>query len=52
VGDAIVAAATAPDRTGEAAAARAWAAGFDLPAVAERLADLLASRARAGAGAR
>jgi glycosyltransferase involved in cell wall biosynthesis len=52
LGDAIVAAATAPDRAGAAAAARAWAAGFGLPAVADRLADLLGSRARAGVGTR
>ena len=51
LGDAIVAAARTPDRDREAAAARAWAAGFALPAVADGLADLLASRARAGVGA-
>jgi glycosyltransferase involved in cell wall biosynthesis len=37
----------AADRADRVAAARAWAAGFDLPAVAARLADLLAARAGA-----
>jgi len=39
----------AADRADRVAAARAWAAGFDLPAVAARLADLLAARAGATA---
>jgi glycosyltransferase involved in cell wall biosynthesis len=49
---AIVAAAGTPDREAEVAAARVWAAGFDLPAVADRLAELLATRAAAGVPAR
>jgi glycosyltransferase involved in cell wall biosynthesis len=41
----IVAAATA-DRAAAAQAARAWAAHFDIATVADRLAELLASRCR------
>jgi glycosyltransferase involved in cell wall biosynthesis len=47
--DALVAALREPaaDRAARVAAARAWAGTFDLPAVAARLADLLAARAGA-----
>jgi glycosyltransferase involved in cell wall biosynthesis/peptidoglycan/xylan/chitin deacetylase (PgdA/CDA1 family) len=44
---AMIAAYRSPDSDGEAAAARAWAARFDVDTIAGRLGDLLEDRARA-----
>jgi glycosyltransferase involved in cell wall biosynthesis len=52
LGDAMVAACTAPDRAERAGDARAWAARFGLDAVAAQLGDLLEARAQRREGAR